>query len=110
MNSKLLEVAKKARQLNRVPSAIVNKRREEEQKKKNEEFRKRQQEFFRKQFAGLQNIGAQDPAASGTPINIVQKPNGKLAAEVSNPVPLGGRKPKPFNPKKLREYINKIKK
>ena len=58
----------------------------------------------------LQNIGAQDPAASGTPINIVQKPNGKLAAEVSKPVPLGGRKPKPFNPKKLREYINKIKK
>ena len=57
----------------------------------------------------------QDPIASaipppGTPINIVQKPNGKLAAEVSNPVPLGGRKPKPFNPKKLREYINKIKK
>ena len=82
----------------------------EEQKKKNEEFRKRQQEFFRKQFAGLQNIGAQDPAASGTPINFVQKPNGKLAAEVPKPVPLGGRKPKPFNPKKLREYINKIKK
>ena len=81
----------------------------------------------------------QDPIASaipppGTPINIVQKPNGKLAAEVpkpkvpspqelfrraeesrkkreqSRPVPLGGRKPKPFNPKKLREYINKIKK
>ena len=82
----------------------------EEQKKKNEEFRKRQQEFFRKQFAGLQNIGAQDPAASGTPINIVQKPNGKVDVQVSKPVPLGGRKPKPFNPKKLREYINKIKK
>ena len=97
MNSKLLEVAKKARQLNRVPSAIVNKRREEERKKKAEEWRKRYPNGIlakdRKinQLTGLQDIGAPIPANT-TPINIVQKPNGKVVAEVPKPSPQESRK------------------
>ena len=85
MNSKFWEAAKKARQLNRVPSAIVNKRREEERKKRNQEILKLQKERF------IQRFGYDPTAPPGTmtrlpnkmtPINIVQKPNGKLAAEV----------------------------
>ena len=85
MSSKFWEAAKKARQLNRVPSAIVNKRREEERKKRNQEILKLQKERF------IQRFGYDPTAPPGTmtrlpnkmtPINIVQKPNGKLAAEV----------------------------
>ena len=79
MNSKLLEVA---RQLNRVPSAIVNKRREEERKKRSQEILKLQKERF------IQRFGYDPTAPPGTmtrlpnkmtPINFVQKPNGKVA-------------------------------
>ena len=72
----------------------------EQQKKREEQYRKR----------GGDPIATPIPPPSGTPINIVQKPNGKLAAEVSKPVPLGGRKPKTVDCTKLRTYIkNKLK-
>ena len=63
-----------------------NKYLEEQNKKakqRQELLRKRIEEHRQKQFAGLQDIGALQPSNKMTPINFVQKPNGKVDVQVA---------------------------